>query len=236
MKEIIDSGKYRDLKSVNAQFLCPNGIFPADDIRFNYDLGGGSCMNMTYVLSACRFYTGDTVTVRVEKAVPRFAKDEKIDEAMVCDFVSEREGKPDVQCRTRADSVTPPFLGFIPRWWEAVPHFVLELEKARIEYFGFVLPVFAKGIVIHEEDENGRVKKVADGDFIAGAERYYADVDVKKWWTTYRFQLESFVGKIRAAEAGKGWKGPWMSMDQSVAHAGVIDAVYQEAGMLLRRA
>lgn len=79
----------------------------------------------------------------------------------------------------------------------------------------------------------------------------------EEWWTTYRYQLEGFVRKIREVEeetaksknkvpykptgggsdsnsGGYVYKGPWVSLDQSVRIMDVIDAVYEKAGLPVR--
>lgn len=232
VKKIVDSGKYGNLLNIKSTFTIPRGVIGSDDIRFNYSVGGGATMDLTYVLSCCRYFTGDAGTVKILKAEPRlFAKDNKVDEAMKTELLIEREGKPSVQCQTYADSSDPPFLGFIPKIWAMMPTATLELEKARIEFPGFVLPTFSDGIVIHEKDEQGRLsgkkiveKKPASWDNGVG----------KIWWSTYRYQLEAFVGMIRAQEKGDTWNGPAVPLESSVGQMETIDSVYEAAGMPIR--
>lgn len=234
VKKLVDSGKYGNVIGIDSNFMIPRWVIGADDIRFNYSLAGGSSMDLTYVYSACRYFTGDTGDVRVTSAKPRVCRaDEKVDEEMVCDFTIERDGKPPVQCHTRADSSNPPFLGIIPKIWEMSPHATIHLERAKIEYPSFVLPVFADGIIIHEKDEHGKLtgKSIAEKDLIEGFEQSYGSCGGQKWWTTYRWQLEAFVGKIRAIQNGKSWQGPWMTLDESVGQMEVIDSVYDKAGL-----
>ena len=49
------------------------------------------------------------------------------------------------------------------------------------------------------------------------------------WWSTYRYQLEAFVDKVRG-------KHPlhWIQLDESVAELELIEQVYEKAGMVKR--
>jgi predicted dehydrogenase len=66
-----------------ARMTTPAGTVPESDIRWQFDLGGGSLMDMTYVLSATRFVldAGAPASVLSAKARP-FRKDARVDEAM----------------------------------------------------------------------------------------------------------------------------------------------------------
>lgn len=232
VKNLIDSGKYGNVIGIKSQFAIPSFAFSADDIRFKYSLGGGVSMDCTYVYSVCRFYTDDTGIVKVMKAEPRIcANDDKIDEAMTTEFVIEREGKPSVLCQTHADSALPPLLGFIPRLWGMMPHATIELEKARIEFPGFVLPTFSDGVVIYEKDASGRV---TGNKLVEKRPASWSNGVGQTWWSTYRYQLEAFAGMIRAQEKGETWTGPNVTLDNSIDQMATIDAMYGKAGLPVR--
>lgn len=46
LKEIIQSGELGKVKTVISELEVPWGFFPRDDVRFEFDLGGGSLMDM----------------------------------------------------------------------------------------------------------------------------------------------------------------------------------------------
>jgi predicted dehydrogenase len=46
VKAIIESGELGAVKSTTTTLTVPRGIMKADDIRFNYALGGGALMDM----------------------------------------------------------------------------------------------------------------------------------------------------------------------------------------------
>lgn len=45
VKEIIDSGELGPIKEINAALCFPKGFINDDDIRMNYDIGGGAMMD-----------------------------------------------------------------------------------------------------------------------------------------------------------------------------------------------
>lgn len=46
MKQIIDSGELGHVKSISAILAVGGNLVPDDDIRYNFDLGGGGMMDM----------------------------------------------------------------------------------------------------------------------------------------------------------------------------------------------
>lgn len=46
VKEILDSGELGAIKGITAALSTPKGSISSDDIRLNYDLGGGALMDM----------------------------------------------------------------------------------------------------------------------------------------------------------------------------------------------
>ena len=46
VKEIIDSGELGKIKSIHAELCLPKGIIPKNDIREDYQLGGGATMDL----------------------------------------------------------------------------------------------------------------------------------------------------------------------------------------------
>lgn len=45
VKQIIDSGELGAVKEIHAALCLPKGLFTDDDIRMNYDIGGGALMD-----------------------------------------------------------------------------------------------------------------------------------------------------------------------------------------------
>ena len=46
------------------------------------------------------------------------------------------------------------------------------------------------------------------------------------WWSTYRYQLEAFVDKVRGREPPH-----WITLESSIAQMETIDAIYEKSGL-----
>lgn len=237
VKELTDSGRYGLPLSIFAKLKIPSGAFSRDDIRLQYKLAGGSCMDLTYVFSATTYFASSDITkckLNILNASPRLDfLDPNIDTGMETEFVVEEQDKPTVHCHTQSDLRMPLLFGFIPRLWDMSPYLTIELEKARIEFTNFVLPSYGHSITITEKDEQGTVpgKKQKISSYDNGP---YWKTRGEIWWTTYRWQLEAFVEAVRARESGMTYEGPWMSLKESVKVMELIDAVYEKAGLPVR--
>jgi predicted dehydrogenase len=234
VKEIVESAKYGRPLSIYAKLVAPAGQFAKDDIRFKYELGGGACMDLTYIFCASAYYASPDIakaTFDVLETTPRLHQnDKRIDEAMDSKFIIEQEGCPPVKCHVECDEVFAPFLGFIPRFWAMSPVVVIELENAKIEFDNFVVPSYTHSITITEKGTNGKLtsKKHTEKLFTDGPQW---GTRGEAWWTTYRYQLEAFVDAVRAKEKGEEYTGPWMSLEESEKVMELIDVVYDKAGL-----
>jgi predicted dehydrogenase len=237
VKEIIESGKYGHVTATSSKMFAPPGAIGSDDIRFNYALGGGASMDLCYVVSGSLYWASDPndvkgTTFEVLEAKPHLDKrDKRIDEGMDASFVlrSADSARPPVVCTTTCKLVVPRFLGFIPQFWDLTPTTVVELENAKIELTAFIAPYVGHKIIITEK--NG--KKTT--------ETVYKDGPVwqkkgESWWTTYRYQLEAFVDRVKAAKSQEPYNGPWVDLDESVKLMEIIDGIYKKAGLPVRGA
>lgn len=58
--QLLADGRLGTIESVSATFEIPGDLVPADDIRFQYELAGGSMMDLgAYCISAVRWLTGE---------------------------------------------------------------------------------------------------------------------------------------------------------------------------------
>lgn len=242
VEEILKKGEYGSVKSVHSRALLAKGAFGSDDIRFQYELAGGAAMDLVYVFSSiCRFAApGDVERLKFEVkdvAPRRILTDERIDEAIKANIeIFPAGGKGPVECTVEADLAQSKVLGFIPRFWDATPTVRIECENAQILYSNFMLPWIMHGIVITPKDENGRLlsrKKITKKLYKGGP--LWGDGRGLEWWSTYRYQLEAFVDRVRSVEGGTSVidevNGPWISLEESKKVLEVIDAVYEKAGM-----
>lgn len=136
---LIDSGKYGEVLSTYARMTTPAGSIPGSDIRWQFDLAGGSLMDMTYVVSSTRYFLGAGAPEEVISAKARpMKKDKRVDESIEATLNFKSHGKI-----VKADLFTDMNLGHIGH---IIPHLAdlpsikIELEKATIYYYKHVTP------------------------------------------------------------------------------------------------
>ncbi|KAH8684426.1 putative oxidoreductase [Tricladium varicosporioides] len=126
-----------------------------------------------------------------------------------------------------------------------------ELESAcvrTVKMSNFLAPSIWHKITVQEEWTTRRVSDKVVLKKWTGKERRWKGVpDVKKvytwpveegseakkgedWWTTYRYELEEFVDRVK----GRKGNGVWMSGEDSIGQMKAIDSVYEKAGLPLR--
>jgi len=157
---------------------------------------------------------------------------------------------------TSADLYFPKLFGLVPRLWAGANDLTIHCEKAEILFTNFAGPWLNHAIVVTPVTRDSTTGKVTSRDkkkttthkcYKGGPvwEREKDDdgkVVGEDWWTTYRYQLEGFVRKIRETEtetetgsqSGYRYKGPFVSLDESVRIMEIIDAVYEKAGLPIR--
>jgi len=202
-------------------------------------------MDLTYVFSAASFFavrdfTDPNVKFTVESATPRLnAKDKLIDEAMQATITFKGAGSNhDVKATVHADLAQPRLFGFIPKIWTITPNVTIQTDSAEILFTNFVGPWVGGSITITpltRDASTGQIKsrgKATVQKVFTGGDQWSREENggnAQAWWTTYRYQLEAFVRQIKG-----GYKGPWVSLDESVKVMEIIDAVYEKAGLPLR--
>ena len=99
----------------------------------------------------------------------------------------------------------------------------VECEGGKVELLNFVQPTLYHFIRVHTKGES-RVEKVYT----------FADANVdgsikgEEWWTTYRYQLEAFVDRLKGRTPQT-----WVEAQDSVANMEWIERIYAKVrGML----
>lgn len=133
---LVHSGRYGPVKRTYSRMTTPAKSIPKSDIRWKYDLAGGSLMDMTYVVSATRYFLDQDVPREVVSARAREAKEDgRVDEAMVAEL---RWDNSDVQSTVYADMERGNVARIVPRLWE-LPSIEIECEAAVIYFYKYVL-------------------------------------------------------------------------------------------------
>ncbi|EPT00021.1 NAD-binding protein [Fomitopsis schrenkii] len=218
VKEIIDSGELGKLKNINSDFALPklpSGLFfLEDDVRFQFELGGGVTMDMgVYPLSAIRYFSSSNLVTVATATAEGFSRDlERIDRAMRAHLLLESSVEADMFIDLGMPGWGPFHL--IPRMPKCNLH--LALEGGTIGFFNFIMPTAYHSITIEPRGQERRTEKVYGFEEGPGQE----------WWSTYRYQLEAFVEKVRGRTPQT-----WPASDEPVKQMQWVESVYAAAGL-----
>ncbi|KAF9204662.1 hypothetical protein BGZ49_005011 [Haplosporangium sp. Z 27] len=203
------------LQHVKCVLTFPD-IFPSTDIRFDYNLGGGTMMDCgCYAVNSARYFTGLEVE-SVEKAVAKI-KAEDIDGRM--DTVLNLKGKDETTVQATVVASLTNSLFSIQTYRNITPLFVAETDDKIFTFGYFLMPVYYHYITVKDK-ATGKVQKLP---------KVYAE-----GYTTYKYQLEAFVQAVN--NGGKDVESipGWVSGEDSVLNMAAIDAIYTKAGMKVR--
>ena len=107
----------------------------------------------------------------------------------------------------------PAIWGFIPRFPQV--RLVVDCEIGSIDMLNFVLPTFYHSITV--KICGGHTRRV---------EKVYKGKKGEEWWTTYRYQLEALVDRVRGREPDT-----WLTKEESVLVMEWIEKVFNKTGM-----
>ncbi|KAF8638226.1 hypothetical protein AX17_002375 [Amanita inopinata Kibby_2008] len=225
-------GKYGRILKTNACMTSTPAV-PKGDIRWQYDLAGGSLMDMTYVLSFTRYAlrAGTPEAILYASSRPA-AVDPRVDSAMnatlrfSCPEDEEHKsggGSVDVYSTIYTDMVRAWWAGIIPRLWE-LPSIFVETERAEIYFYNAMLPHLYHYISIRDKATGHTTyeHKYSGGPL-------WGEGRGQSHWSTYRYQLEAVVDRLRGREPAH-----WITGNESIAQMETIDWVYRQSGMPLR--
>ncbi|EON66977.1 NAD binding Rossmann fold oxidoreductase [Coniosporium apollinis CBS 100218] len=225
-REIIDSGKYGPIIATDSRMTASPGV-PHGDIRWQYDLAGGSFMDCTYALSFTRYALHAETPVKVLSAVARpYEKDERVDAGMHTTLLFKDKRGDIVQSRVYTDLARSWVSGFIPRAWE-FPAIEVETDKAVIYFYNAMMPHLYHYISVTEKATGKTtVKKQYKGGPKWGDVETSGGKGGRPSWSTYRYQMEAFVDRIKGKEPAC-----WVPNEDSIAQMESIDAVYEHSGL-----
>lgn len=228
-RQIVDSKQYGKIIRTDAWMTASPGI-PDGDIRWQYDLAGGSSMDATYALSFTRFAIHAGKPTQVLSAVSRpYARDARVDEAMHALLLFKDPDGHNVYSRVYTDLARSWVGGLVPRVWEA-PSIEVETDAAIIYFYNAMMPHIYHYIAITDK-RTGRTeyKTQSGGGPVWGEKWTTGGKGGKPFWSTYRWQLEAFMDKVRGKEPPC-----WVQGQDSVAQMETIDEIYKTAGLPLR--
>ncbi|KAJ7632982.1 NAD(P)-binding protein [Roridomyces roridus] len=215
VKAIVDSKELGEIKHVSASLTAPTGTAaPKGDIRWNYELGGGSAMDPgCYTVNALRYLTSSNPTaVLSAKAVPYSSRPEhkQVDKILWATLSFGHDITGDIY--TNLDE--PKYFGVIPRMPKLFV--TVQCEKGTVELFNYVVPSYYHYITVSPTGGRRRTEKAYT---FKGAEKGEA------WWTTYRYQMEAFVDKIQGRTPQT-----WIEPQDTIDNMKWIEAIYEKDG------
>ncbi|KAF8216887.1 NAD(P)-binding protein [Mycena galopus ATCC 62051] len=207
VKAIIESGELGPVKTTSTSLSVRRGIMKANDIRFNYDLGGGALMDMgCYTIHSMRYFAGadptDVLSVKHDLQLPQ------IDRKTVATFALPGSITSTILC----DLAVPPTLKLFP----SIPNLnaVIKCEKGEIKVMNYIAPTQYHSITVTTGSKS-RVEKA------------YTFPDLgQPWWTSYRYQLEAFVNKVKGRTPHA-----WVTKEDSIKNMEVVESVYAKSGL-----
>jgi predicted dehydrogenase len=246
-----------NIASANSTMLL--NMFPNDDIRFIYSLGGGTLMDVgTYNILTLRQMFGAEPEECIE-AIPRMMPegyDQKCDHAMKAKWRFPNGGIGDINADLGATGGWP--LPWLTSSWPR-----LEIPMSKAVHREVIVPDKS----LSAGQEHVVVRTVAIWNNMAPQHWHRIDITeshtirntndkkvIKSWdetshkkryafpspsdptkpgqesWTTYRHQLEQFVNRVKGREGS----GVWMDGEDSIKQMAMIDSAYVKAGLDLR--
>jgi len=225
IKDIVDSGELGKLKSLRATLCVPWQLSSAalknDDIRFQFDLGGGSLMDLgCYTLMAVRTIVGaEPVSVVSATATPFTNGTEEqrrtIDIATEAVLEFPSDVTAEIECNGQWHGWGP--FGLLPRYPDVKVEATCEGGKVSLD--NFVLPTLFHKIQVTPTNGKNRTERAYT----------FKDGTGEDWWLTYRYQLDAFIDKIKGREPKT-----WMTAEQSIGNMQCIENIYKKTGFGVR--
>jgi predicted dehydrogenase len=245
----------QDVEHVEILNTLPAGVFPGDDIRFIYSLSGGALMDFgAYAVSSVRsVFSTEPISVTSASYRPMpDGFDKQCDEAIYAEyeFSNGATAKIRADLRTRGGYWFPALTKNWPRLADGAPKLTMRLKPKKEMWGGDGVKLVRKEFVFYnymaphiyhridvataieyQKNENV-VKTEKKTDYIklykpkSDMNGYVGD----EWWSTYRYQLEAFVDRVKKRKG----VGVWVEGEESIRQMEVIDSTYEKAGLPLR--
>jgi hypothetical protein len=248
---LLSPGKIKHVHS--SQYLW-KGYMPYDDIRFNYSLAGGTLMDFgTYNISTLRqvFGAEPTECISAEARLMPPGWDQKIDQSIKAAWRFPNGGIGEIEADLSSQgryAWLPWLTSLLPTF--KIPRCVVTHEQEKVEdedsakkgqehsktrtaaMWCFLAAHFYHQIdvvdahVIREKSGGKVIKKWEETEHV----KMYSREGSSEVLSTYGYQLEEFVNRVKGREDS----GVWVSGEDSIAQMVMIDQAYVKAGLPVR--
>ncbi|KAI1454761.1 oxidoreductase domain-containing protein [Annulohypoxylon moriforme] len=237
-----------EVASAKAVIWVPKWKFAADDIRYRYDLGGGALMDLgAYTASALTHVFGGVAEECEESTTQPGSYDSRCDRLFKVRyrFPGGGHGEMEGDLKAPLDRLSPdihvvhnPIVVPSTDAGIKLPEGQEVVRTRKIKFTTFVQPTYLHSIQIDDEfttrkigDASGHIKKWTSSKTVKAYTFSEAGIDQpgESYWTTYRYQLEQFVNKVRGRDTQQ-----WVSSNDSINTTKMIDMAYAAAKLPLR--
>lgn len=232
-----------NVEHVFVRAQIPAILFDNNNIRFNYELGGGGLMDLgTYAVAALRGVFGAEPEACEECEMERMPPPhERCDASFKVKFrfPGGRVGEIDGGLRAPLLKLRMPAVTVTHR-----PVIVDEADgenqttrTRKVVLSNFLLPGFYHSIDIEDEiiSKNKKTGQVVKQVVNKESKKAYTfrEMDVDRsgeiYWQTYRYMLEQFVNRVKGRETTA-----WVEHEDSVAQMKALDMAYEKSGLGVR--
>jgi predicted dehydrogenase len=232
----------RNVSHVLATAVVPSFIAKDDDIRFNYNIGGGALLDLgTYPVAALRGVFGAEPTECIDAQLIRMATPrDRCDHTFHARFSFPNGGVGEVDGTLRAPNMrfSLPTVTVTHKPVAAPEEEKEEGTKVtrtrKVIFYNFMFsPHYHRVDVIDEfEMIKGSPKFIKKFTREERKKAYTfkemgGDQPSELYWSTYRHMLEQFVNKVKGREGS----GVFISHEDSIAQARALDMIYEKSGL-----
>ncbi|KAF9500172.1 NAD(P)-binding protein [Pleurotus eryngii] len=238
VKAILDSGDLGAIKNLEAKLAIPRGVMKDSDIRFDLSLGGGALMDMgCYTMNCIRYLSGTNSSSVIHASAEQHISSSNdaslraaavnVDRSTTATFaIPAPSGSSDITATIFCDLSMPPTFGVIPKMPQVSAKVVC--EGGEVELYNFPLPTFYHSLTVRKRAAGGRVEERVEKvyTFRSGGGSEDATPKGEVWWTTYRYQLEAFIDKLKGR-----MPQTWLDKEDAVSNIEWIEKVYEKTGL-----
>jgi len=167
-----------------------------------------------YVMSCVRYLAGTEPSSVISATADLLPADTRIDTGTTAVLAFPNDVTAEIMCHSLMPGWGP--LGLLPRF--PAVNVEARCEGGVVSLSNFVVPHIWHSINVTMSGGQKRVEKVYT--YKDGKEKGEA------WWSTYRWQLEAFVDKVKGREPQT-----WMTAEDSIANLEWIEKVYEKSAL-----